>query len=58
MTLVMSFMPRTMLSACRSVLIVSGQNPCAVAGSAWLYQKLPLPWPTSKMMPRFCASNR
>ena len=36
MTLVMSFMPPTMLLPCRSVLMVSGQKPCAVAGAAWL----------------------
>src|SRR5688500_17824546 len=43
MTFAMSFMPPIILWACRSVLIVSGQNPCAVSGSALLYQKLPPP---------------
>ena len=36
MTVVMSFMPPTMRLACRSELMVSGQNPCRVAGSARL----------------------
>ena len=34
MTLAMSFIPPFMLTAWMSVLIVSGENPCRVAGTA------------------------
>ena len=54
----MSFIPAFMLSLCRSVEIESGRKPCWIAGAAWRKMKLPPPWPTSKIMPRFFASNR
>src|SRR5579862_4988728 len=58
MTNVMSFIPAFMLPMCRSVEIELATKPCCTAGTAWLKTKLPPPWPTSKITPRFCASNK
>ena len=55
MTLLISFMPPFILSACRSVLITLGWNPCCIDGTAWRQEKAPPPCPTSKMIPLFCA---
>ena len=57
-TFVMSFMPVFMLVICRSVEMESGVKPCFTAGIAWRQEKLPPPWPTSKITPRLRASNR
>ena len=37
--------------------MVSGAQPCAIAGSATLKSKLPPPWPTSKITPRCLAAS-
>ena len=37
---------------CKSVDMESGTNPCLTAGTALRNQKLPAPWPTSKITPR------
>ena len=56
-TLLMSFIPLFILSAWRSVLITFGRKPCCIAGTACRQEKAPPPWPTSKMIPLFCASK-
>src|SRR6266478_3811901 len=43
---------------CRSVDIESGINPCLTAGTALRNQKLPAPWPTSKLTLLARASAR
>ena len=56
MTLSMSFMPAFMLLMCRSVEIESGTKPAFTIGIATRHAKLPPPWPTSKITPRFRPS--
>ena len=56
-TLSMSFMPVFMLPMWRSVEIESGRNPALIAGTAIRHRKLPPPWPTSKITPRFLPSH-
>ena len=57
MTVIMSITGPLTLPVCRSVEMESGMKPLRSAGTAVRNQKLPAPWPTSKMMPRFCAWN-
>src|SRR5262249_18838469 len=56
-TLSMSFIPAFMLPIWRSVEMESGRNPSFIAGTAIRHKKLPPPWPTSKITPRFLASQ-
>lgn len=57
-TLSMSLTLAFWLVACKSVEIESGRKPSWMIGTAIRQTKLPPPWPTSKITPRFRPSNR